>query len=141
MKNLLKIALLFAFPLLLINCGDDDDSSPLDALVGEWQSAAITVSGCANSEDNGTITCDPYCFNIEFSSNGSYTLQEADFATGQITTQSGTATVTETTILLCETGDDCSDEDPATYVRTGDSSLTITFTDDGCQFTIVFTKQ
>ena len=117
----------------------------LAALVGTWQADVITATGCNDSEENGQITCDPYCLRIEINSNGTYTLSQVNFETQMTESESGAITVTSNQITLCRTGANCSDEDPGTYVKTSDTSLTITFTDNddspGCQFSTVFTKQ
>ncbi|WP_420577816.1 hypothetical protein [Ekhidna sp.] len=142
MKNKLYFLLLLTAPLFLINCGDDDDDNGyLSALVGTWESTSITVSNCPSADDNGTITCDPFCINIEINADGTYTLQQANPETQQIETENGTLTVTVSTIHLCEDGDSCDDNDPANYVKNSDTQLTVTFFSDECQNTAVFTKQ
>ncbi|MEQ9467206.1 MAG: hypothetical protein RLN88_07315 [Ekhidna sp.] len=142
MKKKLYLLLLLITPLFLINCGSDDDGPDyLAELVGTWESTQIVTSNCPSADDNGTLTCDPFCINIEINADGTYTLQQANFDTQQIETETGTLTVTETTIHLCEDGESCDDNDPATYVKTSNTRLTVTFTSDGCQNAASFVKQ
>lgn len=140
MKRLLTLLVLSA-SILFISCGDDKDADAdfLAQFVGTWQSSNITASGCTDPEENGTITCDPYCFQITISASGTYSLIES----GSQTPETGTITATETTIRICETGDtDCGDGDP--YSFSNSSTFTVSFTDEdspGCTFTATFNKQ
>lgn len=123
--------------LLFLGCSDDEEDF-LTPLVGTWETSLITTSGCSDPGDNGTLTCTGGpCIEVTINSNGTYSFQNNI----DQTSETGTVTVTATTINLCETGaTDCEGE---TYSLAG-NTLTISFTEDdspGCLFTIVFTKQ
>jgi hypothetical protein len=126
--------------LLFLGCSDDEEDF-LTPLVGSWETYAMTLSGCTDPGDNGSFICEEGpgflpCLAVTINSNSTYNLQfNLD---DPPSTETGTATVTANTITFCETGStDC---DPLSYVLTGDA-LTITFTeDDGCLYTLVFTK-
>lgn len=134
-----KLSTLFLglFLILFLGCSNDEEDF-LTPLVGTWETALITTSGCSNPNDNGTLTCTGGpCIEVTINSNGTYTLQDNI----EQNSEAGTVTVTATTITLCETGaTDCEAE---TYSLSGDK-LTFTFTEDdspGCLITIVFTKK
>ena len=123
--------------LLFLGCSDDEEDF-LTPLVGTWETSLITTSGCSDPSDNGTLTCTGGpCIEVTINSNGTYSFQNYI----DQTSETGTVTVTATTINLCETGaTDCEGE---TYSLAG-NTLTISFTEDdspGCLFTIIFTKQ
>ncbi|MEP1032114.1 hypothetical protein [Ekhidna sp.] len=135
----LSILLLFT---TFINCSSDDGaSSPLEALVGTWISTSIVFSDCLDSEENGILTCDPFCISVTINSDGTYSLTEVDDAGGQ-QSETGTVTATSTTILLCEsTEPNCTDPDSYTLTN---SVLIVTEAEDdisGCQSVITFNKQ
>ncbi|MEP0985608.1 hypothetical protein [Ekhidna sp.] len=140
MKQFLTLLLLSA-SITLVNCGDDKDADAdfLAQFVGTWQSSNITAAGCNDPEENGTLNCDPFCFEITITANGTYSLLES----GSQSPETGTITATETTVTICETGETiCDSQDP--YSFSGENTFSITFTDEdspGCQFTAVFNRQ
>lgn len=141
MKKKLYFLLLLATPLFLINCGDDDGDGDFNAqFVGQWEATSVTSTGCDNSEENGTLTCSPFCFQVEFNDDRTYSLTDG---TGDpVVDESGTFEATATTLNLCSDG--TCDSDPATYAFIDDDTVAVTFTDDdspGCQFTATFTRQ
>lgn len=141
MKTKIYFLLLLTTPLFLINCGSDDgDADYISQFVGTWQSSSVVSTGCTNSEDNGTLTCTPFCYQAVFTAQGTYSL--IDGTSGQGINESGTFKATGTTLTLCEDG--TCDDDPATYEFTNDNTVVVTFTDDdspGCQFAATFNKQ
>ena len=125
--------------ILFIGCNKNEEDF-LTPLVGTWETFVIASTGCDNPDDNGTLTCTGGpCFEVSINSNGTYILQ--DNTDLPIYTETGTVTVTASSITLCETGaTDCS---PETYTLSGDT-LVIIFTDDdspGCTFTATFSKK
>ena len=125
--------------ILFIGCNKDEENF-LTPLVGTWQTFVITSTGCTDPADNGTLTCTGApCFEVSINSNGTYILQDNTDLPAY--TETGTVTVTASSITLCETGaTDCS---PETYTLSGDT-LVIIFTDDdspGCTFTATFSKK
>ena len=100
----------------------------------------MVSTGCLDPDENVTVTCTGGpCIEVTINSNSTYSLQiNLD---NPPNTETGTATVTASTITFCETG--ATDCDPLNYTLSGDT-LTITFTEDdspGCLFTMVFTKK
>ncbi|WP_420318451.1 hypothetical protein [Ekhidna sp.] len=143
MKKILNLVLALVITLTSSSCGDDDEGPDfITPFVGTWQANSLTATGCNNSEDNGTFTCDPepYCLQITIESDGSYTLMEA----GSQTTETGSISATATRLNICENGSDCDD---AQYSFNGSNSFTVIITDDadsdtpGCTNTLTFTKQ
>lgn len=125
--------------LLFLGCSKDDEDF-LTPLVGSWETYSIVSSGCNDPDENGTFTCSGGpCIAVTINSNSTYILQfnldNPPF------TETGTVTVTASTITLCETGaTDCSAE---SYTLSGDTFV-ISFTDDdspGCTFSATFTRQ
>lgn len=58
MKNLFVFFLLAsAISSLVISCKDDDESKPVDQLVGSWLEVSFVSSGCTDPDDNESSTC------------------------------------------------------------------------------------
>ncbi|WP_370086495.1 hypothetical protein [Ekhidna sp.] len=133
---------LIVLSLASFSCGDDDGGSAdyIAQFVGTWQSSIITSTGCSNPDENGTLNCDPYCFQITIESDGSYTLIDAI----DQTTETGTLTATESRFTLCTSGNTNCQEGEDGYSFSNATTFTATFTDDespGCVFSATFNKQ
>lgn len=157
MKNLTNLTFVF-LALLLISCGSDDsapdaDVDELDAallapLVGNWTATSVTVSGCSDSNSNGTNSCDglTFCLFVQITDEGQYSFTDNTDPNLSETTFGFLKSLTSSSFLLCEPGifgeeETCSNT--VSYSFDGSSSLTITYTDDdepGCSFRATFSK-
>lgn len=137
MKRPVLLLIIFLLTSIFISsCSKDEKDNVLKSLVGDWNTSSIEISGCDDEADNESLTCNIFCFELSFKEDGSYTLLDSREA-GSPTTTEGTFTITDSDIIFCETGRDCTRR-AFTLNR---NSLTLTYGDeDGCDYTEAYTK-
>ena len=140
MKTIRKLAI-FLVPLFLFSCGDDDgdNNDTLEKLIGNWLSTRVEDSNCIDPNDNSVIPdgmCGAVpCLDLTINANGTYSVTINFDAVPEV--ENGTYTISGNTLTICEVPNDC---DVFTFTVTN-TTFTIMGDDDGCDQTIIFTKQ
>lgn len=156
-KNLRTIFALLLCSVIVFSCDPDDDTNPLDELIGTWDLTNISITGC-NDPLNNSVDGQPIgCINedgiqicavaeITFDENGTFTQRStATFtllATGISQTvnqlDTSTFTINGNEITICSDGD-C---ETATFSVVGTTlNINESRDTDGCTSSLSGTKR
>ena len=136
MKKLsLILAVLFSISLvIMISCDDDEDNpgttGPVNAELEEtiWVLQSRVAVNCDDPDENENVTCDEECNVIRVNTDGTITIADNEGIFPVPYTKSGNS-------LTVDIGDN--ETMDVTYVITG-NTMTVTFTEDGCNITEVY---
>ena len=135
-KFLSYIVAVLILSVALVGCGGDEEGSNENLLTGTWTSTSQTITGCPDEGDNQVITCDATCLELVFNDDDTY-LKTNSVEPGFSFQEEGTATISGSDIIFCDSDDFCN----RINFTVDASTLTLTYSDDdGCQFVETYTK-
>lgn len=114
MKNLIG----FLFIAFLFSCGDDDDATTSESIIGQWRLASLSITDCAdedndiptiNADNAGCLTANTtmLCQTIVFNANG--TGVNTSITDGETDSQDFTYTIDDVnnSVTTCDENNNC----------------------------------
>jgi hypothetical protein len=138
-------SLVFLSTLIILgisSCSSDDEKKKINSpIIGTWILTSTERTGCTNPESNyyqEEECSEQFCEKIQYRSDGIVIF--TDIFEGATDTEQAKFTLTDDTVIACETANDCGDLQTFTIV---DNTLTLVSVDmdNGCTTTKIWIKE